>query len=244
MDVPTSLPTALWLIPVLLFAAIGGIFLLGRYFQGQAQAGMKRLRSEMRRFQNERKQLEIAAGNYSANDPEPYRSQVTGLRQKLAILQRRSDQLERRHIDLHQQAALLGHNRLQILFRAPYDWYRLRQEVTRLEAELSQANLLLGQALQHESAIRGLSWEVARQARETVQCQQDASQALNELRSANLYGDTFEAATDLEKQALIALAQIPRLVPGNERSQPVRAGQQRKHRPGLRYRTPQPPKAG
>jgi chromosome segregation ATPase len=211
MDVPTALPTALWLIPLLVFAAVGGIYLLDRYLQNQAQAGMKRLRSEMRRFQNERKQLELAAGAYSVNDPEPYRSQVTGLRQKRAILQRRSDQLERRHIDLHQQAALLSHNRLQLLFRAPYDWHRLRQGVANLEADLSQASLLLSQALQHESAIRGLSWEVARQARETVQCQQDASQALNELRSANLYGDTFEAATDLEQQALTALAQIPRL---------------------------------
>ena len=128
MDVPTSLPTALWLIPLLLFAAVGGIYLLGRYFQDQAQAGLKRLRSEMRRFQNERKQLELAAGAYSVNDPEPYRSQVTGLRQKLSILQRRSEQLERRRIDLHQQAANLSHNRLQILFRAPYDWQRLRQD--------------------------------------------------------------------------------------------------------------------
>ncbi len=211
MDVPTSLPTALWLIPVLLFAAVGGIYLLDRYLQDQAQAGMKRLRSEMRRFQNERKQLVLAAGAYTVNDPEPYRSQVTGLRQKLSILERRSDLLERRHIDLHQQAALLSHNRLQILFRAPYDWHRLRQDIANLEADLSQASLLLGQALQHESAMRGLSWEVARQARETVQCQQNASQALNELRSANLYGDTFEAATNLEQQALTALAQIPRL---------------------------------
>ena len=44
-----------------------------------------------------------------------------------------------------------------------------------------------------------------------MQCQQNASQALNELRSANLYGDTFEAATAQEQQALTALAQIPRL---------------------------------
>ena len=165
----------------------------------------------MRRFQNERKQLELAAGAYSVNDPEPYRSQATGLRQKLSILKRRSDQLERRHIDLHQQAALLSHNRLQLLFRAPYDWQRVRQEVANLEADLSQASLLLSQALQHENAMRNLSWEVARQARETAQCQQNASQALNELRSANLYGDTFEAATALEQQALTALAQIPRL---------------------------------
>jgi len=204
-------PAALWLIPLLLLATVGGLFLLGRYLQGEAQVGLKRLRSDLRRFQNERKQLELAAGAYSVNDPEPYHSQVIGLRQKLAILQRRSDQLERRHIDLHQQAANLSHNRLQSMFRAPYDWHRLRQEATGLETDLSQASLLLGQALQHESAIQGLSWEVARQARETVQCQQDASQVLNELRSANIYGDTFEAATAQEQQALTALAQIPRL---------------------------------
>jgi DNA repair exonuclease SbcCD ATPase subunit len=204
-------PAALWLIPLLLLATVGGLFLLGRYLQGKAQAGLKRLRSDMRRFQSERKQLELAAESYSVNDPEPYRSQVTGLRQKLAILRRRSEQLERRHIDLHQQAADLSHNRWQTILRAPFAWHLLRQDVSSLEADLSQADLLLGQALQHESAIRGLSWEVARQARETVQCQQNASQVLNELRSANLYGDTFEAASSQEQQALTALAQIPRL---------------------------------
>ncbi len=204
-------PAALWLIPLLLLATLAGLFLLGRYLQGKAQVGLKRLRSDLRRFQNERKQLELAAGAYSVNDPEPYRSQVIGLRQKLAILQRRSDQLERRHIDLHQQAASLSHNRLQNMFRAPFDWHRLRQDAAGLETDLSQASLLLGQALQHESAIQGLSWEVARQARETVQCQQHASQVLNELRSANIYGDTFEAATAQEQQALTALAQIPPL---------------------------------
>lgn len=205
-----SFSVALWLIPLLLIAALGGLFVLGRYLQGQAQTGLKRLRSEMRRFQMERKQLELVAGNYSVNDPEPYRSQVTGLRQKLVILQRRSEQLERRHINLHQQAVTLSHNRLLAILGAPYQWHFLGRDVANLEADLSQASLLLGQALQHESAIRGLNWDVARQARETVQCQQSASQALNELRKFNLYGDTFEAALGEQQQALTALAQIPR----------------------------------
>ena len=204
-------PVAVWLLPLFLLAILGGPFLLGRYLQSKAQTGLKQLRSEMRRFQNERKQLELAVESYSVNDPEPYRSQVTGLRQKQAILQRRSEQLERRRIELQQQAAKLSRYSLQIMFRAAYDWNRLCQAVTSLETDISQANLLLEQAWQVVNTIRALSWEVARQARETVQCQQKVSQALNDLHSANLYGDTFEAATDLEQQALTALAQIPRL---------------------------------
>ncbi len=207
------LPYALLLIIplLLLLAAAAGLFWLGRNSQRSAQTALKRLRGDLRRFQSERKQLEQVAETYSVNDPEPYRSRVTGLRQKLAILQRRSEGLEQRHVDLHQQAAELSHGRWQTLLSASFDWRRLSQQAASLEAELAQANVLLGQATQHESAMRGLSWEVARQARDTIQHQQDLSQVLSELRDANLYGDTFESASQQEGQALTALAQIPRL---------------------------------
>jgi len=200
----------LWLAPLLLFVLLGGLFMLGRYLQSRAQGGLKRLRSQMRRFQAERKQLELAAGAYSVNDPEPYRSQVANLRQRQAILRRQSEQLERQHVVLHQQAASLGANRLLALLGAPYQWYVLCHEIASQEASITRANLLLEQAVQSETLLRGLSWETARQARETTRCQQNVSRALNELRSFDLYGDTFEAAVEQEQQILVALAQIPR----------------------------------
>ncbi len=138
--------SALWLVPLLVLLLVAGLFMLGRYLQGQAQAGLKRLRSDLRRFQAERRQLEGVASAYSTDDPEPYRSQVGGLRQKLAILQRRSEQLERRHVDLGQQAAVLGHNRLLAILGAPYQWRFLNGQVAALESELAQASLLLAQA--------------------------------------------------------------------------------------------------
>ena len=202
----------LLIIPLLLvLAALAGMFFMGRNSQHTAQASLKRLRGDLRRFQSDRKQLEQAAEAYSVDDPEPYRSRVTGLRQKLAILQRRSDGLEQRHVDLHQLAADLNRRRWQTVLSAPFDWRRLSQQAASLEAELAQANVLLGQAVQLEGSIRSLSWEVARQARDTIQHQQDLNLVMRELREFNLYGDTFESAIEQERQALAALALIPPL---------------------------------
>jgi hypothetical protein len=205
-----TFPPALWLIPLALLAIVGLIFLLARRWQSAAEGDLKALRSALRQFHSGRRQIEAAAGAYSENDPEPYRSQAAGLRRLLTAISRRAELLERRYIDLHQQALDLKGSRWRALFGAPHAWYTLRKEIARLQADLTQAYTLLEQAAGLEKSLENLSWEVALQVRQLQQELNSLSQVLAELRARNMYGDTFEAALQQEKEFQVALSQVPR----------------------------------
>jgi hypothetical protein len=207
---PESIPLALWLIPLLVFAMLAGLLLISRYLRQQAEQELKKLRLALRQFQAGRKEIELRAGAYSGRDPEPYRTQSTSLRELLAALRRKSEALERQAIDLNEQAASLKFNRWRAMLGAPYLWHFLRRDAARLQAELAQLAVELEEAARIETSMERLSWEVAGQARDLRLRAQDASQLLAELGARGLHGDTFEAAAGLEREVQTALAQVPR----------------------------------
>ncbi len=205
------LPVVLWLIPLLLLATIAVYLLLGRRFQQKAEQSLKDLRLGLRRSQSERKQLELKGQAYSLRDPQPYRAAATEFRETLAAVRYQLEEIERATVRLNERNANLKHDRLRTLFGAPVLWRLVRQDAARLLADLANVQSNLRLATEFQIKLERLPWQVAQQARELRRDLQTLSQRLGQLRQSGLYGDTFEAAARVERQAQVALAQAPAL---------------------------------
>jgi len=201
--------TGIWLVPLILFAVLGGLYLLSRYLRSKSLEELKQFRTKWRRFQSSRREVELAAQSFSSDEPEPYRTRLKGLFTQLDQMNRQADRLERQHIVLQQCASNLACRRWRTILGAPFFWYLLHRDVSRAMRELEETQRALDAASQVEQTMNQLGWEVAQQVRETLQLQYKVRQSMDFLRERKIQGEEFEAATRLEEQTRIALAQIP-----------------------------------
>jgi DNA repair exonuclease SbcCD ATPase subunit len=214
-----GIPTGIWLIPLILLAVIGGLYLLSRFLRSKALEELKQFRNKWRHFQSNRREVELVAQSFSADEPEPYRSRLKCLFTQLDQVNQQTDRLERQHIVLQQCASNLECRRWRTILGAPFLWYLLHKDVSRAMQELEKTQQALDAASQVERTMNRLGWDVAQQVQETLQFQSKVRQSMDFLREKDIQGEEFENATRLEEQMRAALAQIPEYFSSGEEAE-------------------------
>jgi uncharacterized phage infection (PIP) family protein YhgE len=201
--------TGVWLIPLILLAIIGGLYLVSRLFEDKSHKELKNLRAEMRRLQSSRKELAYFTRAYSVDDPEPYGSLVERLMEHLELIEKQSNRLEQRLVRLQEGAHALTSNRWRTTMGAPFLWPPLLRGISQVQNELQAAWGTLDRAGEFEGALSGVSWQVAQQAGQAQRLCERIIQLLEELRARNLQGEVIEAAIRQAQDSKTALDGIP-----------------------------------
>lgn len=189
----TGAPYELLLVPLALLATLAGLFLLARRWRQRAQAELEQMRANWRRFDSARQKIEMTVQAFSGEEQEPFRSRLADLNRRLDQLDHQAARLNRRRIDLKQQANNLSVNSWQSIVGGSFLWYALRRDLQQLEREMASAWEGLKQAEEKDDAIRRIGWEIALQAREARGLQHELQAALGRLADCRLQGSEFEA---------------------------------------------------
>ncbi|MEW5873115.1 MAG: hypothetical protein AB1894_27900 [Chloroflexota bacterium] len=205
----TLLQSGVWLIPLVLLATIGGLYLLVRHWQARTQEDVKQLRGELRSLQTAHRQVALDAQAHSPDDPEPYGSRAAALQNHLASAADQLENLLRQHIDIQERVHWLSYGRWQAVVGAPYFWYLLRKDIAIVRDSLEHAQENLAAVSEFERSLSHVSWEVALQARQVRQAQQQTTELMNRLRGRGMHGQAMQTANQLEQQALQAMARVP-----------------------------------
>jgi len=202
---------ALWLIPLVVIAALGGLALLNRRWRKQAEQELKVVRQALRQMRGEQREIERLAQSYSGRDPEPYRSACSHLRDKLAVTRRKTEEIERRLVGLNERSAGLRANRWRAVLGAPYQWRLLHRDTSQAQRLLDHLQSELALAAELHKTLERLPWDTALELRSLRDQSAGVSQALAGLRDQGLHGDTFEEALRSESQLQASLAQVNRV---------------------------------
>ena len=162
--------SGVWLIPVILLATLGGLYLLVRYWRNRTQQDLKHNRSELRGFQNHLRQIYVTIQNYQKEEGEPYSSRLVELQEQADEINARLGDLERRNVALQEGMRQLASNRWQATVGAPFFWYQLRRHVRGMASDRQEIAAALEQAEGLQTAIGRLAWEVAQRARQSTRC--------------------------------------------------------------------------
>lgn len=206
---PSLFESGVWLIPIILFAILFGLFLVVRRWKKITLQDLKYLRSELRHYQSERKRLAHGMRGYAPDDPEPYGSRLQALEQQFLALDQQITELELRHVNMQERVRHLASTRWQETVGAPYFWYELRRELAGLKKDRQSIQAGLGAAGEFTQTFDNLGWEVARQARAIQQLQGHASRRLEHLRGRGIHGEAMGQATRLEQHCQAELAKLP-----------------------------------
>lgn len=190
----TGAPFELLLVPLALLATLAGLFLLARRWQQRTLAELERVRADWRRFESTRQNTAAAYRALEGEQQEPFYSRLVELGGLLAALDHRAERLNRRRIDLKQQANNLSTNTWQSLVGGPFVWYALRRDLQRWDADLAAAREILNQAEAKEASLRRIGWGTALEARQARKLQQELQAALDRLAERRLHGDEFDTA--------------------------------------------------
>jgi DNA repair exonuclease SbcCD ATPase subunit len=201
--------SGVWLIPLFLFATVGGLYLLVRYWRNKTTQDLKNLRSGLREAHSKRSQMAFVLRNYSGEQREPFATRLEALNASLEQIDQRLADLERRHVDIHERMRHLAANQWQATVGAPFFWYSLRRDVTGLWQDLTSLQTTQSSTAAQVEELSGLGWQIANQASQIQTTHAQAKESLDFLRSKNVHGEAFESAARQEAQARAALAQIP-----------------------------------
>jgi DNA repair exonuclease SbcCD ATPase subunit len=210
--------SGVWLIPLFLFATVGGLYLLVRYWRNKTTQDLKNLRSGLRDAHTKRGQMALALRNYSGEQREPFASRLGALNSSLAQIDQSLADLERRHVEIHERMRHLAANQWQATVGAPFFWYSLRRDVAGLRQDLASLQTFQDSTTAQVEELSGLGWQIANQASQIQTTYSQAKESLDFLRSKNVHGDAFESAARQEAQARAALAQIPAYFFSNEQT--------------------------
>lgn len=208
-DQISLLSSGVWLIPLVVLAVIGGIYLAVRYFQGRIRQSLLAQRNQIKKVIARRRELEIRLHQYSTEDAEPYGSRVASLRAQIQDIDRMRRDLERRQANAQDQMRHLESTRWLATVGAPYDWYLLDKKVGEMNTE--SAALLAAAEVAGEGAetIERLSWEVANRSREIRELQVQVNKLLDSLHTHNVHGEAMDQALRQEERSRKALSAIP-----------------------------------
>jgi hypothetical protein len=205
----SAFPVGLWLVPLILVLTVAGLFWLARNFRRGTESELRQFRAAWRNFQSTQRRIEHTAQSYAAGGQEPFHSKAAALQEALADIQRHAEYFDAQHLTLHRRANDLGERNWQSLMGAPYLWFFLRKDVSRVRGELERAKTALEWASEAERELRRLGWSVALQARETQQLGQRVKGMLDTLQSHGLQGKTVEDTARQVQEAQAALKGIP-----------------------------------
>ena len=201
--------SGVWLIPLFLFATVGGLYLLVRYWRNKTTQDLKNLRSGLRDAHAKRGQMALALRNYSGEQREPFASRLGALNSSLAQIDQSLVDLERRHVEIHEHMRHLASNQWRATVGAPFFWYSLRRDVAGLRQDLASLQTFQDSTTTQVEELSGLGWQIASQASQIQTTYSKVKQSLDFLRRKNVHGDAFKSAARQEEQARAALAQIP-----------------------------------
>ncbi|OGO29848.1 MAG: hypothetical protein A2Z16_13205 [Chloroflexi bacterium RBG_16_54_18] len=209
LDELSFLNTLLWLLPLVLLAALVGIGILGRNWRRKAFADMKTAGSLLRRIQGVLGQISGEISGLSPEDPEPFGRRVIDLQAKIDQVRSRLVEINQRYVRLQESARPISAAFRLFSVLIPTSWYRLQREagnlVIDLQAELGdqESTRMLAESLSH------LGWEIAQQARQVYLVQQESKLLFEKLHSVGLSGEKYESANLQRKQIRERLDQIP-----------------------------------
>jgi hypothetical protein len=201
--------SGVWLIPVILLATLGGLYLLVRYWRGRTQQDLKHNRSELRGFQNRLRQVLITIQNYQDNEGEPYAARLVELQEQADEINARLAELERKNVTSQEGMRQLAANRWQATVGAPFFWYQLRRHVSGMAIDRQEITTALEQAEGLQTAIERLAWEVAQRARQVGELQQRVDALLEQIQSRGVQGEAIQSAASQAGQSRADLAQVP-----------------------------------
>ena len=197
--------TGVWLIPLILLAIVGGLYLVSRLFENRTHKEFKDLRADLRRLQSSRKELAYNVRAYSLADPEPYGSLVARLAEHLELIEVQANRLEQRLVRLQEGAHALTSNRWRTTMGALFLWPPLLRGISQVQNELQAAWRTLDRAGEFEGQLSEVSWEVAQRAGQADQLYQEVIQLLEGLSARNLQGEVIEAAIHRAQENKAAL---------------------------------------
>jgi chromosome segregation ATPase len=200
--------SGVWLIPVILLATLGGLYLLVRYWRGRTQEDLKHNRSELRGFQNRLKLILNTLQAYATDGAEPYGSRLMELQEQANEINARLGELERKNVASQEGMRQLAANRWQAAVGAPFFWYQLRRQVGEMATDRQEIAAALEQAEGLQKAIGRLAWEVAQQTRQVDELQQRVESLLDHLRAKGVQGEAVQSAADQAAESRADLAQI------------------------------------
>ena len=210
--------SGVWLIPIILLATLGALYLLVRFWARKTRQDLKDLRSGLRQAQSERRQVDLILEGYTEETREPYGSRLSHLGEQLNDISQTLADLEYQHVSIQERMRRLASNSWQATVGAPFFWFTLRQEVAGLRKKLEQLERDLQAA--HESAqeLKELPWTVAMQARQVSELHGHSARLLQKLQAKNLRGVAIEQAAQQESEHRSALAKIPKYFFRDEQS--------------------------
>jgi uncharacterized phage infection (PIP) family protein YhgE len=204
--------SGIWIIPLALIASLAGMYALIRSWQGKTRRDLKSVQADLRTFQTDFRQLEIDTQRYTTEDREPFGSEMKALAGRLESIAQRLAYLQQHYGRVRAETHRLGLHPWQLLVGAPFFLFQwlgirrmvgdLRRETIRMRAEFS--------ALQGSTQVlarRG--WDVASRARQVLEKERQARQALNALGERHVQGDAFEAALLQAGELRAILEQVP-----------------------------------
>ena len=201
--------SGVWLIPVILLATLGGLYLLVRYWRSRTQQDLKHNRGELRGFQNQLRQIYVTIQSYQKEEGEPYAARLVELQEQADEINARLGDLERRNVTSQEGMRQLAANRWQATVGAPFFWYQLRRHVRGMAADRQEIAAALEQAEGLQTTIGRLAWEVAQRARQVGELQQRVDALLEQIESRGAQGEAIQSAASQAAQSRADLAQVP-----------------------------------
>ncbi len=201
--------SGVWLIPVILLATLGGLYLLVRIWRGRTQQDLKHNRSELRGFQNRLRQILITIQSYQNDGGEPYAAHLVELQEQADEINARLADLESRNVASQEGMRRLAANRWQATVGAPFFWYQLQRSVRGMTSDRKEIAAALEQAEGLQSAIGRLAWEVAQRARQVGELQQRVDALLEQIQARGVQGEAIQSAASQAAQSRAELAQVP-----------------------------------
>ena len=196
-------------IPVVVLGSLAGLVFLARYLEGQARQELKQLGAGLRRLRSERLALEAETRGYADDEPEPFGQRLAALRQALQEIAADAAALETRRVSLNERASQLSANPWRSMLGAPYLWYYLRRDIGDALADAGLLQQAMELANDLRLALLRASLDVAQQARETVQIQNQLDALLNELDGQHLHGPALQTAAGQHRQWIASLQPLP-----------------------------------
>jgi DNA repair exonuclease SbcCD ATPase subunit len=203
------LQTGVWIIPLVLLGSVLLLFLLVRYWQKTTQRDLKYIRSELRRYQTLRRELELVSQGYSTADPEPFGSRVVELREQLIQLDGQLQILERQQVAIQEKTRFTSLSRWQAIIGAPFWWFNIRQEITTQSKNLAGIQSMVSGAKNIRNKLAGLPWETALQARQVRELKQQLAGKIEKLSGNKVHGDSLDTLLQHQSDLQAALNQIP-----------------------------------
>lgn len=201
--------TSLWLIPLILLGCAGLAYVSVRWWQSRTFQEMKNLRAALRELHNQRKNILLSIRGRSHDEPEPFGSRLNALFTNLNQLHSQATTIEARLSGVQRNIHYLRSRRWEVIVGAPYFWYLLNQDLTRIQQEMQRAQATLLASQEIKAQLDGVVGDVVKQARDAVQTLQQYQQRLETLLAKHLTGKAVEALGKQIQHIQSSLASIP-----------------------------------